>query len=149
MIALVAVPHFAAEHPVRERRIAKNDGQDDHHADEHENLARARCRRGPDAQGGRHDVRKDADQEATVAEKDDGFHQDEGARLMTRIRRVENADDAGQHKQWYGRKVNEIVSAEPTMRNGWLTEHGPQADDSDDYEQYQRQRLQQHPQSRL
>src|ERR1700682_3750297 len=49
MIALVAVMHFAAEHPVRQRRVGKNDWQDDHHTDEHENLARARCRGSPDA----------------------------------------------------------------------------------------------------
>src|SRR5882762_1050331 len=39
MIALVAVTHFAAEHPVRQRRVGKNDWQDDHHTDQHENLA--------------------------------------------------------------------------------------------------------------
>src|ERR1700720_2205414 len=51
VIALVAVTHFAAEHPVRQRRVGKNDWHDDHHTDEQENLARARCRGGPDAQG--------------------------------------------------------------------------------------------------
>src|ERR1700737_4745442 len=39
MIALVAVMHFAAEHPVRQRRVGKNDWQDDRHTDKHENLA--------------------------------------------------------------------------------------------------------------
>src|ERR1700674_5972868 len=39
MIALVAVTHFAAEHPVRQRRVEKNDWQDDDHTDEQENLA--------------------------------------------------------------------------------------------------------------
>src|SRR3984893_9985963 len=149
MIALVAVPHFAAEHPVRQRRVGKNDWQDDHRTDEHENLARARCRGSPDAQGGRNDVRKDADQQATVAEKDDGFHQDERARLVAGIRRAEDADDTGQHEQRYRSKVKEIVSAEPTLRDGRLTEHGPQADYSDDCEQYQRRRLQQHPRAPL
>src|ERR1700686_5531210 len=138
MIALVAVTHFAAEYSVRQRRVGKNDWQDDHRTDEHENLARARCRGSPDAQGGRHDVRKDADQQAAVAEKDNGFHQDERARLVAGIRRAEDADDAGQHEQRHRRKVNEMVSAEPTLRDDWLTEHGPQADYSNDCKQHQR-----------
>src|SRR5258708_27666838 len=135
MIALVAV-HFAAEDTVRQRRVGKNDRQDDHHTDEHENLARARCRARADTQGRRHDVWKDADQQPTVAEKNDGFHQDERARLVAGIRRAEDTDDAGQHEQRYRRKVNEIVSAEPTLRDGRLTEHGPKADYSHACKQY-------------
>src|SRR6202008_2347625 len=74
MIAL-AVMHFAAEYPVRQRGVAKNDRQDDRHTDEHENLGRSRRHGSPDAQVRGHDVRKDADQQTAVAEKDDGFHQ--------------------------------------------------------------------------
>src|SRR5579871_181045 len=138
MVALVAVAYFSAEHPVRQPRVGKNDRQDDQHPDQHENLARARGRSGPDAEGGRHDVRKDADQQAAVAEKDDGFHQDERARLVTRRCRPENADHAGEHEQGHRRKVNEVPSAKPALRHGRLTEHSPEADDADDREQHQR-----------
>ncbi len=66
MITLVAAAHFAAEHPVRQRRVGKNDWHDDHRTHEQENLARARCRGSPDAQARRHDVGKDADQQVNA-----------------------------------------------------------------------------------
>jgi len=41
VVAPIAVPDFAAEHPVGQPRVEKDDWQDNHDADEHENLARA------------------------------------------------------------------------------------------------------------
>src|SRR5258708_3039794 len=39
MIALVAATHFGGEHAVSQRRVGKDDWQDDRHTDQYENLA--------------------------------------------------------------------------------------------------------------